>query len=350
MDGRKAFADTGILSLDPLITYTKRYAPTPIGLAGRCPELFAGRTSLHLVAPCWMLYENDIADIAAEVRRMASVLPQAHFVFLASTDHDVYRLAAAGVPTVLANTAIITDERIFKPLPPFDGSGFAYDAIYNARFDPFKRHELAGLIDNLALICDNRFDSGEALTDQEVRGLLPKARYLNDELGDGQYYFLDKQAVARELNRARCGLCLSHAEGYMRASMEYLLCGTPVVTTESAGGRDRYYLAPYAITVPGDKQAIRDAVIEIGRRRLSKLAIRDHVGRIVEFERQNFLTALNAIIGDLFGRRARFLSVQPFIDADPFAEPDKKWFRERLARVADALGVALPPVAETAPA
>jgi glycosyltransferase involved in cell wall biosynthesis len=351
MDGPNAFADAGILTLDPLITYSKRHTSrTPIGLAGGCPELFAGRTSLHIVGACWLLYDSDIADIAAHVRRLATILPQSHFVFLSTTDHDVYRLAAAGVPTILANASIFANGQVLRPLPPFDGSGMAYDAICNARFEPYKRHELARLVDNLALIYDNRFDGSESPTEKEIRALLPTARYLNHEFGGGQYKRLDKETIARENNRARCGLCLSRIEGYMTASIEYLLCGTPVVTTQSVGGRDRYFASPFAITVPDDPQAIADAVTEMGRRQLNKLAIRDHIGRIVEFERRNFLSVLNTVIGDLFGRRAQLASVQPFTNTYPFAEPDQDWFRARLQRVAAALGVTLPPVVAAADA
>ncbi len=343
----RPFADTGVISLDPLITYTKRHVPTPIGLAGRCPELFTGRPSLHLIGVCWALYPGDIAEIASEIRRMASVLPNALFVFLATSDHDLYRLSAAGIPCLLANTAIFTDEKIFRPMPPFEEPGFAYDAIYNARFEPYKRHELARLIQNLALVYDSRFDGSESPFANEVRAMFPKAHYINHDLGGGAYVSLDKSMVTRELNRSRCGLCLSEVEGYMRAAMEYLLCGLPIVTTESIGGRDRYFQHPFVIKTSADPQSVRDAVAEMVGRKLNKHAIRDHVGRIVDFERRNFLAATNTIVRDVFGTTSFFSTVRPFIETYPFCDPDAQWSRIRLEPLADALGVTLAPLADT---
>ena len=129
----------------------------------------------------------------------------------------------------------------------------------------------------------------------------------------------------------------------MRASMEYLMCGVPVVSTHSIGGRDRYYQTPYAILVPDEAEAVRDAIGELRRRTLNKLAVRDHIGRIVEFERKNFLAAVNALARTHLGSARLFESLAPFITAQPFTEPEKDWSRRRLVPAAQALGVALPP-------
>ncbi|HXL98968.1 MAG TPA: hypothetical protein VN932_03485 [Rhizomicrobium sp.] len=342
-----AFLDTGILSLKPLVTFTKRHRPTPLGLAGACPELFAGRRSLHFVSACWALGPQDMAEIASEWRRVSGMLPDALIVFLASTDDDVVRLSRSGVPTVLGNTSILVDEQIFKPLPDYDFADAAYDAIYNARFEPYKRHGLARSIDNLALLYDAPFGGGVSAHEAGIREALPRARFLNHEYGKGRHAPLDKTGIAREINRARCGLCLSAVEGAMRASMEYLMCGVPIVSTHSVGGRDRYYQAPYAILVPDDADAVREATVELRRRKLSKLAIRDHMGRIVEFERKNFLEAVNALARTHLGAARLFDSLAPFIGAQPFTEPESDWSRRRLVPVAQALGVSLPPPRES---
>lgn len=204
------------------------------------------------MASSWVLHDWAIAEIAAEIKRVSQILPQASFLFLGTTEFDTYRLSAAGVPSFVACSSIFVDENVFRPLPPFDGSGFEFDAIYNARMEPYKRHELATRIENLALIYDCRFDGSASPFEASVREWLPNARYLNHELGKGRYLRLDKPTIANELNRARCGLCLSAEEGEMRASMEYLLAGLPIVSTKSLGDRDRYFANPYAIIAPDD--------------------------------------------------------------------------------------------------
>jgi glycosyltransferase involved in cell wall biosynthesis len=341
---RGQFSNTGVISLDPLITYTKRHVPTPIGLVGACPELFRDRPSLNLVALCWRLFPSDRAEIVAALAQVRSDTPMARIVVLANDDVEVCQLSAAGIPAFVASSAMFTDETIFRPQPPFETEALSFDAIYNARFSPYKRHELASRVDNLALIYDNEFDGSTSPHEARVRHLLPHARYLNHEAGDGGgYVALSKPQVAKALNQARCGLCLSETEGYMRASMEYLLSGLPVVTTPSHGGRDRYFQSPFVIVAEDDPDAVRQAVAEIGKRGLSKVAVRDHVGRIVEFERRNFLRVFNTLIEETFGRSHAWEDTRALIDAHPFTEPHKAWSRQRLMPVAEALGVRLAP-------
>lgn len=339
-----SFWTTGVLSVDPVVTYTKRHPPTPIGLAGASPELFSGRRSLHLVTPCWTLYAEDIAEMAQELRRLSAILPQATIVFLANTDDDALLLNNAGVPAILGNSAIFVDERAFKPLPAFDFSDAAYDAIYNARFEAYKRHSLAREVDRLALIYDARFDGSTSPLEQEVRRTLSRARFLNHELGNGAYAAMNKEAITRELNRARCGLCLSRVEGSARVSMEYLLCGLPVVSTHSTGGRDRYYLPEYTTIVSANPEAVRAAVDDMVGRKFNKLAIRSQVGAVVEFERSNLLTAVNALVREHLGAKHLFEDLKPFIEANPFTEPMNDWSRQRLLPVAEALGRTLAPI------
>lgn len=340
----QSFLDTGVLSINPLVTFSKRHLPTPLGLAGACPELFHGRRSLHLVSPSWALFPADISEIARECKRVSSLLPDAMVVFLSSTDHDAARLSTAGVPTIIGNSTIFVDERAFRPLPAFDFSDAAYDAIYNGRFEPFKRHDLARLVDSLALVYDAPFDGGILPHEASIRKTLPAARFLNHESGGGRYAKMDKDAIARAINAARCGLCLSGVEGVMRASMEYLLCGVPIVSTESVGGRDRYYQSSYAIVVPPEAEAVRDAIGELQKRKFNKLVVREHIGRIVEFERHNFLSALNALARAHFNIPRLFETLTPFVRAHPFTEPQAGWSWRRLEPVAAALGVTMPPI------
>ena len=337
MAAEQQFLNAGIVSLDPLVTYTKRFGALPVGIAGAVPELFANRPSLHLVSASWFLHDSAVDEIASEIRRVSGILPQAHFIFLAASSYDAYRLASAGVPSFTCNSIIFIDEQVFRPMPPFDGTGYRYDAIYNARFETYKRHELAARIDNLALIYDRPLAGGVSAVEADVRKLLPTAHYLNHELGAGVYKNLNRVEVAQQLRLSRCGLCLSAEEGEMRVAMEYLLCGLPIVSTQSIGGRDRYFQPAYAIIAPDDPEAIAEAVKEMSRRRINKLAVRDHVGRILAHERQAFLKGLNAVARDVFGVSDVFGDMRAFIHAMPFIAPSEEWGRRRLEDVARAL-------------
>ena len=52
----------------------------------------------------------------------------------------------------------------------------------------------------------------------------------------------------------------------MRASMEYLLCGVPVVSTQNRGGRDFFFESDYCSTVEADPQTIARAVGDLPHR------------------------------------------------------------------------------------
>ena len=97
-----------------------------------------------------------------------------------------------------------------------------FDAVLNARSRPYKNHWAAVDVDNLAVI--------------DMLGAKPEiaCRYHNRAP-------LDLTAVAGVLQQSGVGLALSFIEGACLASLEYLLCGLPVVSTHSRGGRDTWY-------------------------------------------------------------------------------------------------------------
>ena len=73
---------------------------------------------------------------------------------------------------------------------------------------------------------------------------------------------VDANKIPAEIAKARCGLCLSKAEGAMFASIEYLLCGIPIVNTQSLGGRDVMFPDFAVKTVPDTPEAVAETVQE----------------------------------------------------------------------------------------
>ena len=58
-------------------------------------------------------------------------------------------MLAQGLPAEFLNKNFTVSEQIFRPL---DGVEVEFDAIYNARFVPEKRHELAALVPRVAYV------------------------------------------------------------------------------------------------------------------------------------------------------------------------------------------------------
>jgi glycosyltransferase involved in cell wall biosynthesis len=300
----------GIVSVDPVVTYTLPPGRSvSLGIAQCHPDLFRGRGALHLVGFASATENAPFAALAAKHAELTRQLVDNRIVFVANDDYGAFLLSQHGLPTILGNNIMFVDERVFKPTAPGRES---FDAVYNARFLKMKRHELVAGIDSLMLIYYAKPDplgpDGE-----RVRQVLGKAFYANQTSEGGYRRFLPS-AIPKLLGQCRVGLCLSASEGSPRALMEYLMCGLMVVSTKSVGGRSRYLLPPFARVVDDNADTIARAVRELTANPIPKAAIRDHIGRIVSFERFKFLEAVNRIVKVQFPIAELFSSVDPFLD------------------------------------
>jgi glycosyltransferase involved in cell wall biosynthesis len=111
--------------------------------------------------------------------------------------------------------------------------------------------------------------------------------------------------VAEVLNRCRVGLILSEEEGICSASCDYLLCGLPVVSTPSRGGRDEFYDSENCIIVEPSSTAVAEAVAEWLRRLHLDCSLRSRIRAStiarVELFRQTFISVLREAVGSLGG-------------------------------------------------
>ncbi len=95
-----------------------------------------------------------------------------------------------------------------------------YDFIFNGGYE--KNQEILQNIDNLCLL--------------NKRSQVPKVncKYWNKEK-------LTHEEVNKFINKSKIGLMITPIEGASWASMEYLMCGIPVISCKSKGGRDIFY-------------------------------------------------------------------------------------------------------------
>jgi glycosyltransferase involved in cell wall biosynthesis len=297
-----------IVSTDPLVTIGKHEDGLPMGLASLFPERFESKPSLHFLGLTWSGEgPEELARIVGELADARRRLPRARFVFNVNTHYESALFSRAGIPNIVANGMSFVDERIFQPPPgPLDSR--QYDAAYTARLDPFKRHELAAAIPSVLLIYGSPAP-GEL---EQVREALPQAYFANHEVEPGRYKHIHHTKMSELLNKCSVGLCLSAEEGAMRSAMEYLLCGLPVVSTDSVGGRDRYFIGPHARVVPPDADKVAAAVADLKAKAIPPHAIREYVGRLIAFDRHNFMTNANKIVERELGVRDHFRSFAPF--------------------------------------
>jgi hypothetical protein len=219
----------------------------------------------------------------------AAAFPDVRLIHLCNEEESVEGWTARGLQAIHCNHNAFLDERIFRPL---EGAR-PYEAVYDARLAPFKRHSLAAQIQQLALIyyvvplVDDMDYAHQLKRDFE------KAHFFN--LESGAYRLLGHQDLNRCLNQCQVGLCLSDAEGAMYASGQYLLSGLGVVSTPSRGGRDCFWDARIAITVEATAEAVRDGVAEIKGRRLDPWEVHQATLERMQHHRQRFFDLVNRI-------------------------------------------------------
>ncbi len=130
-----------------------------------------------------------------------------------------------------------------------------WDCVYTARMCPYKRHHLSYNLSNiLYLTSENRLPhpytkKGHMLLMANQNN--PFTLYHN---------LINKNQVNDVLNRSRVGLCLSSSEGAMYSSIEYLLCGLPIVSTKSKGGRDTFFTSTNCLIADDSPESVAECV------------------------------------------------------------------------------------------
>jgi glycosyltransferase involved in cell wall biosynthesis len=305
--------NTVLLSSDPIIVIGCTEGRMTLGPAPMISPPLKERSLWILLKVHYSLEAATFrSQVVGDYNRHVQLYPQHRIVFLCNTPAELFLLQQCDVPSILCNHNIFVSEQIFDIQADQQKQ---FDAIYNARPAPYKRHELCSEVPRVALIyyASNADDHAYLA---ELKGVLPDATFVNEleasRLTAGlanskarafvieiftknNYVALVPNVVARYCNRAHVGLCLSASEGAMYASMEYLLCGLPVVSTKNRGGRDFYFDPEFCTTVPPDSAAIAQAVDGLIRRKISPEYVRQKTLCRMGHDRDRFLEFVQAI-------------------------------------------------------
>lgn len=200
------------------------------------------KTDFFFVYSGWEQVNSGFYRRGAEMLEVLD-LDKAQFLWMANEQAEIDAYESVGIPATLINHNAWLDENGHLRVMAEDK---IYDAIYSARLVEFKRHHLAAKVRNLALVAGNTHRTGPS-------AVAPPHAYLNEKP-------LPEPEVAVMMNRSRVGLLLSAAEGACFSSGEYLLCGLPVVSTPSRGGRDIWYNEYNALIVDADPDAVAAGV------------------------------------------------------------------------------------------
>ncbi|MFZ1029717.1 MAG: glycosyltransferase [Limnoraphis robusta] len=236
------------------------------------------KTDFFLVYCGW--YQSPSFANEAETIFSLLNLDKTKFFFLYNCPLEMQNFSAKGFQgDVINQNAWIDENLVMRPL----NLNKIYDAIYVGRRSAFKRHMLASQVSRLALVAGS--NHGNAISK------IPSHDYLNNQP-------LSPEEVCEKINQAYCGLILSEVEGTCFASSEYLLCGVPVVSTPSKGGRDVWYNEYNSIVCEPTPDAVALAVEEFVQYPRNPQRIRQmHINQAQTY-RAKFIN----VLADIFNR------------------------------------------------
>ncbi|KHK00548.1 glycosyltransferase [Desulfovibrio sp. TomC] len=291
-----------LVSRDPLIIISYGL---PLGAPMQLSPYLAHRKAYFLMGNWWSLLDRGVLVRTKQFYSlMRDMYPLHEYIFLTNAQEENALLERIGLPNYLCHHNAFLDEAIFRPLPDVNKD---LDAVYTARPLPFKRHTLARRIPSWELLY--YFDPTDPDKQQTyVRHLtrtMPGMVLPNHDPVDGAYRKLGPAAMCQAINRARVGLCLSQVEGGNYATTEYMLCGLPVVSTPSQGGRDAFLDPEISRVVEPDPRAVAAAVADLIAQDLSPRVVRLRTLLKIREQRQDFIRLIEALY-EREGRREPF--------------------------------------------
>ncbi|MGE0719532.1 MAG: glycosyltransferase [Alphaproteobacteria bacterium] len=266
----------------------------PIGFAGTEAYHAAEGRGIVLFGPMWTMHRADYRNAVQQgLRELRRARPEDLLVMLMNDDGEEKFMKDVAVDQYYyVHKSCFTDIGVFA----IDNRSVhrRFDAIYNARADAYKRHNLCADIASLGLICTDLMPNGR----DTLREILPAATILNEQPG-GALARLTPAEVSARLDEAGCGLALSRIEGQNWATIEYLAKGLPVVTTPNAGGRNRSLTPQNSIICKPTPAAVAEAVrFALTFDRDARAHIAEDARRQIEAEQRYFRHILARILAE----------------------------------------------------
>ncbi|MEP6567182.1 MAG: glycosyltransferase [Mesorhizobium sp.] len=295
LDGGIAIA-AHVFNRDPLVLYMPVGGPRPLYPLAAIGRRLASREVTFLMMPSWTFERPDVVTrMGRDLDWYARHFPLHEVIFLCNTEEERRLITAVGGNAIFSNHNLMISENVFRPLPDVP---VEFDAVYNGRISPIKRHHLGFEIERLAHVTYSIGELPPAAAGAFVRRLQAQSplHHIVNPIVDGLPGRLTSDEVNRAYNQAAVGLCLSASEGAMYSSMEYLMAGLPIVSTPSLGGRDVYFDPDYCIIADPEPAAIRRAVETLRDRAIPREEVRGRTLEKVRAQRIELMAYLSALL------------------------------------------------------
>lgn len=215
---------------------------------------------IFLILWCyWYISNNWLIQYEKNIRKILNHKNISLYICCNTETERKNIISKFGIKSVYCNHNAFIDSKLFRVLP---NNFKKRDVIYNARFNPIKRHELTYDIDSISYVCWQIEDQTQYEKIKREKKNFDLLNTLDPKSHKGVIPFQEDQ-LCQIINESRIGLSLSNIEGANFSSIEYLLCGVPVISTKSKGGRDIFFNRFNSIIIDPQKEALTNAVQSI---------------------------------------------------------------------------------------
>lgn len=270
------FSGVYLLSEDPLIVSCQ-------GAAEIRAALGIPRPADILLHPTWLITAKSLPGFLRFRWLAARKGKTLHFMRNAEQEDRLLRRLR--VPGDLVNIASYIDDQAFR----ITGEAKRYDAVYAARMVGYKRLWLAGSVRSLFVQTYGECRKPDGSYD--LHRYEPAISHCDFNRG-----WVSVDELVASYNRARVGLSLSKVEGAMLASVEYMLCGLPQVSTPCRGGREQFFDTRFVAIVDEEPKAVAAAVQELIDRKIDPDLVRGETLKKLRVHRERLCDYVIRII------------------------------------------------------
>lgn len=270
------FGGVYILWEDPLIVSCQ--GPREMHSALRIP-----RPADILVHPTWLLTPRSLPKLFCfrwQARRLGKSVH-----FMCNADESNRLLRRLRLPGDLVSINCYINEHRFR----ITEEAKRYDAVYAAQMAPFKRLHLAAKIENLLVLTYGDCCTPDGAYD--LHRYEPAIKHC-----DFNRSWTSNDELSSIYNRARVGLSLSKLEGAMLASVEYMLCGLPQVSTRCRGGREQFFDDRYVAIVDATPEAVAVGVKSLISQNIDPQLVRTETLKRLRMHRQRMCDYVIGVI------------------------------------------------------
>jgi len=246
---------------------------------------------IDLICGLWWTHEEPKYILKLLFRLVLNFIlfPRVKVHILCNTRKEYEILRKFGISCVFCNQNAFLDENVFKLI---ENENKIYNSVYNAVLSDFKRHHLCeNLKKNVMLTYNFKNEPYK----QKLETILKDTYWINYDQESNKPVFLNNNQILKVYNQSKVGLALSKIEGAMYVSGEYLLCGIPIVSTYSKGGRDVFFTPYNSIICKATKEDVEKSVNELLARNCNPIEIRESTIEMMKAHRLVFIDFVNKI-------------------------------------------------------